>query len=155
MIEVLPATESDVDVVIDLEGRLFAEDSGVHEPHADVGWPGRDGAVDFTELLANPDAVVLLARDGGNPVGLLMAYAAASGPTRVPIRYAVLRSMYVAEGHRRSGVARSLIDEFLDWATQAGCVEAQVNHYVANQPAADLYESFGFRAHSLNRTLPL
>ena len=66
MIEVLPATESDVDVVIDLEGRLFAEDSGVHEPHADVGWPARDGAVDFTELLANPDAVVLLARDGGN-----------------------------------------------------------------------------------------
>ncbi len=39
MIEVLPATEFDVDVVIDLEGRLFAEDSGVHEPHADVGWP--------------------------------------------------------------------------------------------------------------------
>ncbi len=99
--------------------------------------------------------MVLLARDGGTAVGLLMAYAAASVPTRVPIRYAVLRSMYVTEGHRRSGVARSLIDEFLDWARQAGCVEAQVNHYVANEPAADLYESVGFRAHSLNRTLPL
>jgi len=155
MIEVLVATESDVDAVIELESRLFAEDSGVHEPYADVGWPAREGAEDFADLLANPDAVVLLARDDSDAVGLLMAYAATAGSTRKPVRYAVLRSMYVAHGHRRTGVARALIEEFLGWARRRECVEAQVNHYVANEPAGTLYERFGFEPHSLDRVLHL
>jgi len=151
MIEVLVATESDVDDVVALESRLFAEDSGTHEPYADVGWPAREGAADFADLLANPDAIVLMARDGAETVGVLMAYAAVAGSTRKPIRYAVLRSMYVSHSHRRTGVARALVEELLDWARQQGCVEAQVNHYVANEPAGNLYELFGFEPHSLNR----
>jgi len=155
MIEVLVATESDVHDVISLESRLFAEDSGVHEPYADVEWPAREGAGDFADLLENPDAIVFLALAGAEAVGLLMADAAASGPTRQPIRYAVLRSMYVSHGHRRAGVASALIDEFLAWARRQGCAEVQVNHYVANEPAGELYERFGFEPHSLNRVLRL
>ncbi len=60
MTEVVVATESEVDDVIAPESRLFAEDPGVHEPYADVEWPEREGANDFTDLLANPDAIVLL-----------------------------------------------------------------------------------------------
>jgi len=82
--EVVVATESDVDDVIAPESRLFAEDSGVHERYADVEWPEREGANDFIDLLANPDAIVLLARAGAEAFGLLKAYAAASGPTDDP-----------------------------------------------------------------------
>ncbi len=63
--------------------------------------------------------------------------------------------MYVSPGHRRTGVASALIDEFIGWARRQGGVEAQVDHDVANEPAGDLYERFGFRGHSLNRVLPL
>ena len=149
------ATVADVADVVGLEARLFEEDAGVHDPHADVGWPARDGAEDFADLQADPDAVVLLARADGEAVGLLMAYAATAGATRQPIRYAVLRSMYVAASHRRAGVASALIAEFLGWARRSDCAEARVNHYVTNQAAGDLYESFGFAAHSVDRVLPL
>jgi len=155
MFDVHVATETDVDDVIGLETALFAEDSGEHEPYADIGWPAGVGAQDFADLLANPDAVVFVARADGRAIGVLMAYSAVAGPTRKPVRFAVLRSMYVVASHRRTGAARSLIEEFLDWARRTGCVEAQVDHDVANEPAGEFYESFGFTAHSLNRVLHL
>lgn len=155
MADIVPATERDVAAVIELESQLFAEDAGVHERHADVEWPRRHGHDDFRDLLASDDGIVLLARDAGEHVGLLMGAASTAGPTREPIRSATLRTMYVAYGHRSSGVGTALIERFLLWARQRGCVEAQVNHYVANPAAGRLYERLGFEAHSLNRVLHL
>lgn len=136
---------------------MFVEDSGTYERYADVDWPRLGGAEDFRRLGDSPDGLVLLARDAdtGDAVGLLMAYATDASPTRQPIRYAVLRTMYVAGTHRCSGVGRRLVDTFLVWARDLGCVEAQVNHYVANENAGRLYERAGFEAHSLNRVLHL
>lgn len=150
------ATMDDVDAVVELESRLFAEDAGTYEPHADVTWPRREGHEDCRKLIDDDHGLVLVAFDGDDTVvGLLMAYSAMAGPTRRPVRYGVLRSMYVAAGQRRSGVARRLTERFIEWARTQGCVEAQVNHYADNTGAGSLYESCGFRAHSLNRVLPL
>ena len=155
MVEVHVATEAYVDDVVELERRLFAEDSGRHDRHADVDWPAREGAQDFADLLANPDAIVFLARAERRSVGLLMGYTAVAGTTRKPVRSAVLRSMYVTTDARRTGVASALITEFLDWARRTGCVEAQVDHFVANTSAGELYESSGFEVHALTRVAHL
>ena len=151
MVEITVATMEHVEVAVELEGRLFAEDSGVYEPFADITWPAREGADDCRKLIDDTDAIVLLARIDDASVGLLMGYAADASSTRRPIRYAVLRTMYVDANHRRGGVARALTERFIEWARDQNCVEAQVNHYAANAGAGRLYEQCGFVAHSLNR----
>ena len=155
MIDIREATAADATAAVGLEARLFVEDAGVHDPHADVTWPSREGAADFAALVDGEESTVLLAWDGEVAVGLLMAYIAASGSTRQPIRSAVLRTMYVAESYRRHGVGGALIERFVEWARDAGCAEAHVNHFAANAPAGALYGRHGFEPRSLERVLSL
>lgn len=155
MIDIAIAHPDDIEAVVDLERRLFAEDAGTYERFADVGWPAREGRADFTELISDPHGTVLLAHENRIAVGLLMGYSNVAGSTRQPVRYAVLRTMYVAETHRRRGVARRLTERFVDWARGVGCVEVQVNHYAGNSNAGSLYEQCGFQVHSINRVLAI
>jgi GNAT superfamily N-acetyltransferase len=155
MIEVSEAMSSEIGRLVELESALFAEDAGRHDPFADTTWPLRCGRKDFEDLLASPDCVVLAARKSGEVVGLLAGYAQKASPTRQPVEYAVLRSMYVAESVRREGVATMLAERFLDWARGRGCAEAYVDHYAANLGAAALYAQCGFEARSVSLALML
>jgi len=155
MVEVSEATSSEIGQLVELESALFAEDAGRHDPFADTTWPSREGRQDFEDLMASPDCIVVAARRSGEVVGLVVGYAQKASPTRRPVEYAVLRSMYVAGSVRRQGVATLLTERFLDWARDRGCVEAHVDHYAANFEAAALYEQCGFEARSVSRALSL
>ncbi|MCP4964426.1 MAG: GNAT family N-acetyltransferase [bacterium] len=155
MIEVFEATRFEIGPLVDLEARLFLEDAGQHDPFADPTWPQREGRKDFEDLIASPEAVVLAARESAEIIGLLAGYATKASPTRQPVEYAVLRTMYVAESARRNGAAAMLTESFLDWARKRGCVEAHVDHYVANVGAAALYERCGFQTRSVSRVIGL
>lgn len=155
MIEVDDATPDDIDDLIPLESALFQEDAGVHDPYSDPTWPRREGRQDFEDLIASPDSIVVVARADAEPVGFLAGYAATSSPTRQPIRFAVLRTLFVAPDARRSGAATALIDHFVTWARAQGCVEAHVDHYAANLGAGQLYQRVGFDERSISRVLPL
>ena len=155
MVEVTEATSSDIERLVELESALFAEDAGRHDPFADTTWPSREGRKDFEDLMASPDCIVLAARWSGDVVGLLAGYAQKASPTRQPVEYAVLRSMYVAESARRQGVATMLSERFLAWARERGCAEAHVDHYAANLEAGALYERCGFEARSVSRAVTL
>ncbi len=149
------ATNDDVGAVVELESALFVEDAGRHDPHADTGWPAREGRRDAEQLLASPDATVLVARAAGAVVGMLVGYATPSSPTRQPVDYAILRSLYVADDWRRQGVAGQLTERFLAWARDRGCVEAHVDHYAANAAAGGLYQRLGFAERSVSRARAL
>ena len=155
MITVSEATPGDIDQLVELEICLFAEDAGNHDPFADVTWPSREGSKDFEDLLASPDGIVIAARRSDEVVGFLAGYIQQSSPTRLPVEYAVLRSMYVSQNERRTGAATLLAKRFLAWARNRGCAEAHVDHYVANEGAAALYERCGFKARSVSRALTL
>lgn len=155
MVEVIEATSSEIDRLVDLEAALFLEDAGRYDPYSDSTWPASEGRKDFEELIASPDGIVLAARSSGTIVGLLAGYAAMASPTRQAVEYAVLRTMYVDESARREGTAMKLTQRFLDWARERGCVEAHVDHYAANGAAAALYERCGFEARSVSRALKL
>ena len=155
MIEVFEATASEIDPLVDLESRLFHEDAGQHDPFADPSWPAREGRKDFEDLIASPDGIVLAARVSDDIVGLLAGYASKSSPTRQPVEYAVLRTMYVVESARRQGAAEMLTKQFLEWARARGCVEAHVDHYAANEGAAALYAGCGFGVRSVARAIAL
>ncbi len=155
MIDIDDASSDDIDDLIDLESALFAEDGAQHDPYADPTWPRREGRQDFEDLMASPDSVLLVARAEGRPVGFLAGYSSHSSPTRQPVRYAVLRSLYVAADWRRSGAATKLTERFLEWARERGCAEAHVDHYAANTGAGHFYARLGFSARSISRALPL
>lgn len=149
------AAKNDVDVLITLESALFAEDAGAHDPNADITWPEREGRADFEQLMSSDDCLLLIARDGEQAVGFLAGYHAESSPTRQPVRYAVLRSLYVRADDRRSGAATDLCNHFIEWARENECAEAHVDHYAANASAGRLYETLGFAQRSITRALPL
>lgn len=155
MITVVEAEPSQIDALIELEAALFVEDAGRHDPYSDPSWPHREGREDFEDLIASPDGILLAACRGSDVVGLLAGYATKSSPTRQPVEYAVLRTMYVAEDARRQGVAAMLTERFLDWARVRGCAEAHVDHYAANTAAGALYERCGFEERSVSRALRL
>ena len=114
MIEINDATTEDIDDLIELESALFEEDGAQHDPYADPTWPRREGRQDFEDLIGADDCILLVAHLNGDPVGFLAGYSAPSSPTRKPVTYAVLRSLYVAEAARRSGAATLLTERFLD-----------------------------------------
>lgn len=155
MITVEPATAADIDALIELETALFIEDAGANDPFADITWPEREGRKDFEQLLESADALLLVAKLDGGPVGFLAGYAQPSSPTRQPVEYAILRSLFVESAARREGTARHLCAQFIKWAGDRGCVEVHVDHYAANAAAARLYEGLGFASRSIARTLTL
>jgi ribosomal protein S18 acetylase RimI-like enzyme len=150
-----PAAIDDIDSLVALESKLFLEDAGRHDRYADVTWPTREGRRDFVRLMADPASLVLVARDGTAVVGLLVAFISEPTPTRQPVRYAVLRSMYVDRDRRRRGLGHLLTEQFVSWARTRGCVEAHVDSYVANGAAQDFYEQLGFASRSLSRVLTI
>lgn len=149
------ATRGDVESLVELEALLFAEDAGVHDPHADVTWPLREGAADFHRLLADHNSVVLVARLNGTVVGHVVGYTAPSNPTRQPVTVGVLRSMYVRSDGRGAGVGQRLTEAFIDWARDQGCVELHVDSYFENAAARRLYERSGFSPRSVAYVLRL
>lgn len=64
-----------------------------------------------------------------------------------------LVSMWVAPGHRRRGLARSLIRALLDWASARGVPDVHLFVGDVNEPAKALYASMGFVPSG--RTKPL
>jgi hypothetical protein len=64
-----PATPADAVVVARLNAGLFAEDSARHDPAVDQGWPAREGARYFAELLGSDRAAGWLALRGDTPIG--------------------------------------------------------------------------------------
>jgi GNAT superfamily N-acetyltransferase len=150
-----PATHDDIDKLVELEAGLFREDAGRHEPLADMTWPDREGRDDFERLLADPSAVVFVARAGTTVVGHAVGFVSESSPTRLPVRYGVLRSMYVDVGHRDAGVGGLLADTFISWARAQGCAEVHVDAYTANDGAQRFYERRGFAPQSMARVLRL
>lgn len=155
MIDVVVATAADIGPLVELESALFREDAGQHDPYADTTWPSREGHKDFEDLIASPAGIVLVARQAGELVGLLAGHATNASSTRRPVKYAILRTMYVAPSARRRGAATMLTRRFLDWAREQGCSEAHVDHYAANGAAGELYESCGFEPRSVSRACAL
>lgn len=155
MLTIREATTTDIERLITLETRLFVEDAGQHEPFADTTWPEREGRADFEQLIDSSERLLLAACVGNDIVGFLAGYLSPSSPTREPVTYATLRSLYVDVAHRRGGAASALTTHFVDWATERGAAEAHVDSYAANDGAQQLYERHGFAVRSLARVLPL
>lgn|GEM_PF-1934000 len=149
------AEAGDIEALVNLEGKLFAEDAARHDPFADISWPQRLGHDDFARLLASDSSLVLVARADAVIIGYLDGYTFRSSPTRQPVLCAELRSMYIEAAYRRSSFGRLLTEQFVSWARARSCVEVHVDCYTANHAAQHFYQASGFDARSVQRVLRL
>mgnify|MGYP006277917383 FL=1 len=76
--------------------------------------------------------------DSGRVTGFVLA--GVTGPTGFVQRIAV------SPGHRRTGLAASLLGRAHDWMSARGCTTAVVNTETTNDAALALYQRFGYRA---------
>jgi GNAT superfamily N-acetyltransferase len=152
---VSPATEDDRAAFLASVDGLFHDDAGVHDPYGDAEWAARGGTAYFTDLLADPRAVPLLARDGDRAVGHLVGRVLEPDTLRPGTRVAVLESMRVVPDARGRGVGGRLVAEFLAWAKERGAVRAGVTAYAANEGAQRFYARHGFVPASVSLRVTL
>ena len=99
-------------------------------------------AVRITELLAGGDTEVLLARAGGNPVGLaVLRLRPALWSTALEC---YLAELYIAPAHRGHGLGRSLMEAAIDVARARGADYMDLGTAETDSAARALYESLGF-----------
>ncbi|MBE9182759.1 GNAT family N-acetyltransferase [Oculatella sp. LEGE 06141] len=81
-------------------------------------------------------------------IGILEASIAHLPPVFLPKASLHIHAIYVVPTHRRSGVARSLMEEAFQWGQDKGCTEVDL-HVLQNSPAKSLYEGLGFGAFQI------
>ena len=148
-----PGTSDDSRHIVASSAALFASDAGRHDPAAtNLDWPQQEGAAYYNALMASPDDLVLLARDGHNVAGHLVGRL--TGPSSVrPIRVAVLESVHVYADYRGRGAGGQLVAAFMGWAADKGAQRAVVTAYAANEGAQRFYVRHGFAPQSVTLCL--
>jgi len=100
-------------------------------------------ARDFlAERLANGESVVLLAERGPSAVGFTQLYPIFSSVRTA--RTWLLNDLFVAEGARRGGVARALLDAAAAFARGQGAAGLVLETTRDNAPARALYRAAGW-----------
>jgi ribosomal protein S18 acetylase RimI-like enzyme len=84
-------------------------------------------------------AVGFLAMDADIACGIVAGLRDQGDPTRTD-----LVAMWVAPTYRRRGVGRLLVEAVLAWARTRGARTVQLRVTCNNEPAIQLYQSFGF-----------
>ena len=97
----------------------------------------------YREAMGLDDAVVLVAEDEGEVVG--MAY----GEVRIPSRFSDERALEVSgvvvrAGYRGRGVGRALVQEAGRFATEHGIGWIELKTFAPNQGAMAFWEELGF-----------
>jgi ribosomal protein S18 acetylase RimI-like enzyme len=107
-----------------------------------------DGPGDPEALLADPRTLMLVAFDGRQPVGLVLAHV-------LPRRHGDRSKLFVyevdvAESHRRRGIASALLARLAELARERGIGGGFVLSEPDNGPANALYRDAGAATEAVN-----
>ena len=132
--DIRKAALSDVSAVTDLALRLWPE----HE--------FSELAEEFSNTISHPDAAIFLAFQEEQPVGFAQCQLRrdyVEGTESSPVGY--LEGIYVAEGLRKSGIARKLLSACESWAKEKGCTEFASDCELMNTQSLQFHLSVGFQ----------
>ena len=131
--DVRQATESDVDGILSLLGRVA--DEGLWLMTAS-SYDFAQRRTHFLETIARGNAGMFVAATGNEIVGEIGMYPIAEGLPSL--------GMGVAVAWRRRGVGSALLTSGLDWARSTGAHKVVLEVFPHNAAAIALYEKFGF-----------
>ena len=119
------------------------EAAGGHDVNSDeTFW--RDFTAKLFRTIQHNDRLYLLAQTGDIVVGYLEGKSSALHEVFAPKKNFHLNAIYVVPEARNQGIATSLVQMALQWATEQGCQEANLNVLVNNTNAKGLYIKLGF-----------
>jgi aminoglycoside 6'-N-acetyltransferase I len=111
-------------------------------------WPDEDAdqiAQEATGMLARPDLLVLVAREGVAVIGFAEAAIRrdyVNGCETSPVAF--VEGIYVVPQQRRRGVARAMIAAIEAWAEQQGLRELASDALLDNAQSHAMHEALGF-----------
>ena len=127
------AGEKDLGELATLRALLWPEDGEADHP------------ADARRVLAHPDMITFVARDGDNIIGFAEASIRrdyVNGCATTPVAF--LEAIYVRENARRKGVARALILAVENWARSRGLSELASDAFLANSQSHRMHQALGF-----------
>lgn len=119
----------------------------LQDPHSVSNWY-RDRIQSKLESLDHLFLVAALDFPYSQLIGILEASIANLHSVFLPTSSLHIHAVYVVPEHRRTGVARSLIEEAFQWSRDKGCTAVDL-HVLQNSPAKSLYEGLGFEAFQI------
>jgi ribosomal protein S18 acetylase RimI-like enzyme len=101
----------------------------------------------FESLQADPSARIWIAEAGGVPVGyvLVLLREATENAFIKARRWWEVDQIGVAESHRRSGVARALLEHVVAEARAHGIADLELQTWAFNQGAQSAFHQLGFK----------
>lgn len=97
----------------------------------------------FEEILDNPKAVYVVAREEEQVIGYCGAY--------LILDEADINQVAVAPAHREKGVGRMMMTALMERLKQAGAESVTLEVRKSNIPAIALYEGLGFRTEGIRK----
>jgi GNAT superfamily N-acetyltransferase len=109
-----------------------------------------DDAADYffgyaTGLLQRKDTLTLVAQDGHELVGYLIATKQRKPPIYHHTRVAYLSDSFVTKKYRGQGILRQFMAEMQRWCTAEGITAVDVQLFQGNQEAIEVFRKLGFR----------
>lgn len=102
-------------------------------------------AVAVREVMDRPASVAFVAEDGGQVAGFITGAVEQNQPDRLPERHVTVGYLYVDPRHRRSGIARSLVESVKGWAAkQDGVNHLEMVVLSHDDSAARFWQAVGF-----------
>lgn len=133
---------------------IFAEVDALHHealPHVFRAPDGPARAKEYiSSVMADGYAALFVAQSDGEIVGLVQIFVRETPdvPIMVPRRYAVIDTLVVKRGFRRSGVGRALMERAHRWAWTKGTTQVELSVWEFNRGAMAFYEKLGYRTTS-------
>lgn len=100
---------------------------------------------EFAEIMARQDAAIFLAWEGEAAVGFAQCQLRrdyVEGTQSSPVGY--LEGIFVAEDHRKQGLARALLSTCENWAKEQDCKEFASDCELTNTPSLQFHVNVGF-----------
>ena len=111
-------------------------------------WPEHDAQElirEMEEAIAGSNSAVMLAYQGSEAVGFAqcqLRFDYVEGTSSSPVGY--LEGLYVAEGFRKQGTVRKLIQACEEWSREKGCREFASDCELDNEESLAMHLKLGF-----------
>jgi len=143
-LRIVPAGMRDCEAVLALFGALHAYNASL-DPHFALSddWQTILRS-EFSATRNNPDRLWLLVKDGDRHIGLLIAGVHTDSPLFRHRQWVEVEALYIADSHRRLGIARRLLDAAYAWAEAHHLPRVQLYVTASNVRAQSVYIDEGF-----------
>lgn len=105
---------------------------------------GRTMARRFSELLTDPDTIILVSQSDGEMVGFAVAHIDINLPFLPGTTVGFISDIYVLDAYRRQGRAARLVAAMRDWFKSRKVTVIQLHAASCNPAAQQFWERMGF-----------